>query len=62
MDMALRIFETLAADDMQGRATGTKGIEKARDYLMKLPPRMYRLSERIKIPENSFQFKWVDPA
>jgi len=33
MDMALRIFETLAADDMQGRATGTKGIEKARDYL-----------------------------
>ncbi|MDP5158517.1 MAG: acyl-ACP desaturase [Flaviramulus sp.] len=36
--------------------------EKARDYLMKLPERMYRLSERIKIPENSFQFKWVEPA
>ncbi|NNC49583.1 MAG: acyl-ACP desaturase [Flaviramulus sp.] len=36
--------------------------EKARDYLMKLPTRMYRLSERIKIPENSFQFKWVEPA
>ncbi|MFI0429816.1 acyl-ACP desaturase [Mariniflexile sp. HMF6888] len=36
--------------------------EKARDYLMALPARMYRLSERIKIPQNSFQFKWVEPA
>lgn len=36
--------------------------EKARDYLMKLPARMYRISERMKIPENSFQFKWVEPA
>ena len=40
----------------------TDEAEKARDYLMKLPSRMYRLSERIKIPENSFQFKWVEPA
>lgn len=36
--------------------------EKARDYLMKLPDRMIRLADRIKIPENSFQFKWVEPA
>ncbi|WP_445730696.1 acyl-ACP desaturase [Mariniflexile sp.] len=36
--------------------------EKARDYLMNLPARMYRLADRIKIPENSFQFKWVEPA
>ena len=40
----------------------TDEAEKARDYLMKLPERMYRLAERIKIPENSFQFKWVEPA
>ncbi|MCB0850827.1 MAG: acyl-ACP desaturase [Bacteroidetes bacterium] len=40
----------------------TDEAEKARDYLMKLPARMYRLSERIKIPENSYQFKWVEPA
>ncbi|GAA4803057.1 acyl-ACP desaturase [Litoribaculum gwangyangense] len=40
----------------------TDEAEKARDYLMNLPSRMYRLSERIKIPENSFQFKWVEPA
>ena len=36
--------------------------EKARDYLMKLPERMLRLADRIKIPENSYQFKWVEPA
>ncbi|WP_274474869.1 acyl-ACP desaturase [Mangrovimonas aestuarii] len=36
--------------------------EKARDYLMKLPERMYRLADRMKIPENSFEFKWVEPA
>ncbi|WP_372756004.1 acyl-ACP desaturase [Mariniflexile sp.] len=40
----------------------TDEAEKARDYLLKLPARMYRLSERMKIPENSFQFKWVEPA
>ena len=36
--------------------------EKARDYLMKLPSRLTRLSERMKVPENSYQFKWVEPA
>ncbi|OUR93891.1 acyl-ACP desaturase [Flavobacteriales bacterium 34_180_T64] len=36
--------------------------EKARDYLVKLPSRMIRLADRISIPENSFQFKWVEPA
>ena len=36
--------------------------EKARDYLMKLPDRMKRLADRMKIPENSYQFKWVQPA
>ena len=36
--------------------------EKARDYLMKLPSRMLRLADRMVVPENSFQFKWVEPA
>ncbi len=40
----------------------TDEAEKARDYLMKLPARMTRIAERMKIPENSFQFKWVEPA
>ena len=36
--------------------------EKARDYLMKLPDRMKRLADRMRVPENSYQFKWVQPA
>lgn len=33
METALRVFETLSADDMQGRATGTQGGDKARAHL-----------------------------
>lgn len=40
----------------------TDDAEKARDYLMKLPDRMARLAERMKISEESHQFKWVNPA
>ncbi|QYJ69145.1 acyl-ACP desaturase [Flavobacterium litorale] len=40
----------------------TAEAEKARDYLMKLPDRMARISERIVIPEESHIFKWVQPA
>lgn len=36
--------------------------EKARDYLMKLPARMARVSERMVIPAESHIFKWVEPA
>jgi acyl-[acyl-carrier-protein] desaturase len=40
----------------------TDEAEKARDYLMKLPARMARVSERMVIPSDSFIFKWVEPA
>lgn len=33
--------------------------EKARDYLMKLPARLQRISERIKISPIQHQFKWL---
>lgn len=33
--------------------------EKARDYLMKLPDRLQRLTDRIKIPEKQFEFRWI---
>lgn len=36
--------------------------EKARDFLMKLPARMTRISERIVVPAESHIFKWVEPA
>lgn len=40
----------------------TAEAEKARDFLMKLPARMARISERLVIPEESHIFKWVNPA
>lgn len=33
--------------------------ERARDYLMALPNRLKRISERIKIPEKQYEFKWI---
>jgi len=38
----------------------TESAEKARDYLLKLPKRMLRISERIVIPEQQYKFKWVN--
>lgn len=40
----------------------TDEAEKARDFLMKLPARMTRVSERLVIPQESHIFKWVTPA
>lgn len=34
--------------------------EKARDYLMKLPDRLERISERMKFPQDQYSFKWVE--
>lgn len=33
--------------------------EKARDYLMALPDRLKRISDRIKIPELDYEFSWI---
>jgi acyl-[acyl-carrier-protein] desaturase len=40
----------------------TDEAEKARDYLMKLPGRMAKISERLVLPDESYIFKWVQPA
>jgi acyl-[acyl-carrier-protein] desaturase len=40
----------------------TAEAEKARDYLMNLPARMTRISERLVLPEETKIFKWVQPA
>jgi acyl-[acyl-carrier-protein] desaturase len=39
----------------------TDEAEKAREFLLNLPDRMYRITERIKIPDTKFQFKWMNP-
>jgi acyl-[acyl-carrier-protein] desaturase len=33
--------------------------EKARDYLMALPDRLKRISDRIQIPQKQYEFKWI---
>ena len=40
----------------------TDDAEKARDYLMKLPARMAKISERLVLPDETKIFKWVEPA
>ena len=40
----------------------TDEAEKARDYLMKLPARMAKISERLILPAETAVFKWVQPA
>jgi acyl-[acyl-carrier-protein] desaturase len=36
------------------------GAEKARDYLIALPDRLERISERMKFPQDQYRFKWVE--
>ncbi len=40
----------------------TEEAEKARDWLMKLPIRMQRITERIVVPDTKYNFKWMQPA
>ncbi|MDP5094121.1 MAG: acyl-ACP desaturase [Polaribacter sp.] len=37
----------------------TPEAEKARDFLMNLPDRMTRITERMIIPDTKFDFKWM---
>ncbi|MGB8703659.1 MAG: acyl-ACP desaturase, partial [Gillisia sp.] len=38
----------------------TDEAEKARDYLAALPERMTRIANRIAVPQDVHQFKWVE--
>jgi acyl-[acyl-carrier-protein] desaturase len=40
----------------------TQEAEKARDWLMKLPARMQRITERISVPDTKYNFKWMNPV
>ncbi len=40
----------------------TPEAEKARNWLLKLPERMYRITERIIVPDTKFNFKWMNPV
>ena len=59
VDIINKLNKMWSLDSMTGL---TSEAEKARDYLMKLPARMQRVNERIKIPELNHNFKWMNPA
>lgn len=59
VDILRKLIDRWQIDKINGL---TAEAEKARDFLMKLPDRMARISERLVIPEESHIFKWVQPA
>jgi acyl-[acyl-carrier-protein] desaturase len=59
VDILRKLVEKWEIDKITGL---TAEAEKARDFLMKLPDRMARISERLVIPEEPHIFKWVQPA
>ncbi|WP_435253847.1 acyl-ACP desaturase [Tenacibaculum sp. A30] len=59
VDILKKLNETWEIDKITNL---TPEAEKARDFLMKLPDRMYRITERIVVPDTKFNFKWMIPA
>lgn len=59
IDILQKLIDKWQIDKITGL---TAEAEKAREFLMKLPARMTRISERLVIPEESHIFKWVTPA
>ncbi len=63
-----KISAELANESIKGLFNLYNGISESgidengfRDYLLKLPDRLYKITERIVIPETRFQFKWLNP-
>ena len=59
VDILQKLVEKWEIDKMVNL---TDEAEKARDYLMKLPSRMAKISERLVLPDETKIFKWVEPA
>lgn len=59
VDIMQKLIDKWEIDKISGLSDEA---EKARDYLMKLPARMIKISERLVIPETGHIFKWVEPA
>jgi acyl-[acyl-carrier-protein] desaturase len=45
--------------DISNKVDLNDKAEKARDYLMALPSRLTRISDRIKVPEKQYEFAWI---
>ena len=58
VDIIKKLNTTWSIDKITGL---NSEAEKARDFLMKLPERMYRITERIVVPDTKYNFKWLNP-
>ena len=56
IDILSKLSEYWKIDSL--RALSDDG-QRARDYLMKLPERLERISQRMSIPEDAYRFSWV---
>lgn len=59
VDIMQKLIDKWQIDKISGL---TDEAERARDFLMKLPMRMSKISERLIVPVDSYIFKWVQPA
>ena len=59
VDIMRKLIDAWQIDKISGL---NEEAEKARDFIMKFPDRMERISQRIVIPEAGPQFKWLVPA
>lgn len=56
----IEITDLLLKDWNISTMTGLSGpAAKAQDYLMRLPERLTRLTDRIKVPELEYKFSWI---
>lgn len=54
------ILKSLIADwKIEGMGDLNEMGEKARDYLVALPDRLQRVTDRMKEPEKEYEFKWI---
>lgn len=59
VDIMQKLIDKWEIDKINGL---TDEAEKARDFIMKLPERMKKISERLILPDETHIFKWVQPA
>ncbi len=56
----INILKSLLKEwDIDNIAGINDSAEEAREYVMALPKRLQRVSERVRIPEKQFEFKWI---
>ena len=57
----ISIMESLLKDwNIEGMRGLTEEAEKAQEFVMKLPERLTKLADRVKVPEQSYKFSWID--